>query len=290
MVPQPIECVFFDCDDSLYRNDWATAAKLNAKFGAYCSEKLGVSPERMMELFRTHGTTLCGLVKEKHIDDASVDDFLAQVHDISLDDIPEDPKMREMLQRVAHKSWVFTAATREHAVRCLKRIGLEDLFGDRIIACSSKEMINKVGYVSKHDPRCFYEAMRIAGVPLERASGCVLLDDSASNIRTANKVGWQSVLVGRLTKTGQPVNCAEADKVVDTLYDLEDVFPELFQPAAGAEGNPEQKFADQKTVDELISKTVQQYSKKRWEANSCDDTPPPRKLRRTATPITLFGA
>merc|ERR1712226_1361505 len=113
-----------------------------------------------------------------------VDDFLKNVHDISLEDISEDPRLLELLQRLQHKSWVFTAATREHAERCLKRLGLEKFFGDRIIACSSKEMINKVGYVSKHDPQCFHEAMRAAGVPLEKAGGCVLLDDSASNIRT----------------------------------------------------------------------------------------------------------
>jgi len=282
MIPEPIECVFFDCDDSLYRNDWATAKKLDAKFGAYCSEKLGLSSERMLELFKKYGTTLCGLIREGHIEEANVEEFLAEVHDISLDDISADRDLRHILQRVKHKSWVFTAATREHAERCLKRLGLYDFFQGRIIACSSKEMISKVGYVSKHDPKCFYEAMRIAGVPLEKASGCVLLDDSASNIRTASKIGWQSVLVGRVTKTGQPVNCPEAERIVDSLHDLESGFPELFVPAEKGHD-----MVVKPLLEEVKSKeNVSSHKRPHWEAKLCDDSPPPRKLRRRPTTTT----
>lgn len=225
-----IECVFFDCDDCLYRNSWATATKLNAKFGQYCQEKLGVSEERMQELFKTYGTTLCGLVREGLLDEVQVEEFLAEVHDISLcDDIKPDPKLRSILQALPHRRWVFTASTPRHATRCLELLGIDDLF-EGIVACSSMEMLRRAGYVSKHDARCFKAAADIAGVPPCRSASCVLLDDSPSNLKTAKAVGWRAVQVGLQRRDGSPAECPEADLAIGSLHELPSAWPDLFAP------------------------------------------------------------
>mmetsp|Transcript_93235 Transcript_93235/g.164955 ORF Transcript_93235/g.164955 Transcript_93235/m.164955 type:complete len:244 (+) Transcript_93235:54-785(+) len=226
--PQPIACVFFDCDDCLYKNDWATAKLLSAKIGDYCRTILDLPDGKSYELYKKYGTCLRGLVEEKLIEEAQVDEFLTQVHDIPLDDIMPDPRLREMLEAVPHPRWVFTASIREHAVRCLTRLGIEDLFLG-VISASSRDMIDKVGYVTKHDPRCFSAAMEFAGVPLEQAGGCLFFDDSPTNLKTAKQMGWRTVLVGlRARDTGDLIECPYADLALETMHDAREAIPELF--------------------------------------------------------------
>lgn len=237
-----------------------------------------------MELYQTHGTTLCGLIREGHLQEASVDEFLAEVHDVSLDEIEPDEKLRKVIETVPHKRWVFTAATREHAERCLRRLGIDDLF-DGIIACSSREIFNRVGYVSKHDSACFYAAMDFAGVPRSEATGCVLLDDSATNLKTANAVGWRSVLVGLYGRNGSRVECPRADAQVATLHAIEDVLPDLFQ-----------KFALGNSCDETVvhTKGVTLDSKKAVKRpcalKPSDSSPPRRMLRKASSMKGALGA
>ena len=49
--------IFVDCDDCLYQNDWATAAKITTSIAAYTAS-LGVSEEKAYALYKTHGTCL----------------------------------------------------------------------------------------------------------------------------------------------------------------------------------------------------------------------------------------
>lgn len=227
MAANPIECVFFDLDDCLYKNGWATMDKVTARAGEYCTTVLGLPPGRDFQLYKTYGTTVCGLVREGFLDEPRVQDFLNFVHDVPLEDVRPSPGLRAMLQAIPHKRWVFTASIRPHAERCLKLLGIEDLFLG-IVSASSKEMIERVGYVSKHDPRCFTAAMDFAGVPRELATGCVLLDDSPSNLRTAKELGWRTVLVGLEAKSGSRVCCPHADAAVASLLDVRAAVPELF--------------------------------------------------------------
>lgn len=79
--------------DCLYQNQWATAAKITKSISSY-TEKLGVSPERAYELYKTHGTCLKGLLLENLIDmDTGAEDFLHAAHDINYDDIGLDPEV-----------------------------------------------------------------------------------------------------------------------------------------------------------------------------------------------------
>lgn len=270
--------IFFDCDDCLYRNNWATALKLNAKFAAYCNTHLGLPESKMMELYKTHGTTLCGLIREGHIEEAQVADFLNEVHDVPLDDdIQPDAELRAMLLSIPHPRWVFTAATREHAVRCLRRLGIEDCFLG-IVACSSAEVFQKAGYVSKHDPRCFEVAMEVAGVPRSEAAKCMLLDDSASNLRTAKAMGWSTVLVGLHARNGSEVDRQNADFAVTTIHQIRSTVPHLFA-----------------TTAPVVSKKVEEVNvtSKRTrvrELKPLASSPERRVLRRVSTPLSPSAA
>mmetsp|Transcript_150163 Transcript_150163/g.280043 ORF Transcript_150163/g.280043 Transcript_150163/m.280043 type:complete len:283 (+) Transcript_150163:76-924(+) len=227
-MAESAEYIFFDCDDSLYRNNWATMLKLDAKERAYCSSKLDVPESKMSSLYKMHGTTALGLIKEGYLDEAQVVDFLDEVYEISLDDIKPDPALRAMLKGLPRRRWVFTAATKQHAHRCLQRIGIEDLF-EGVIACSSTDMFQRAGYVSKHDSRCFEAAMDIAGVSRHDSHKCMLLDDSASNLKTAKAMGWQTVQVGLYRRDGSKLNCPAADFSLESLHELYATLPGLFR-------------------------------------------------------------
>jgi len=226
--PQAIECVFFDCDDCLYKNDWATAKKLTEKIGNYFRDVLQLPEGKAYELYKKHGTAIAGLIKEDLLPEAEAEQFLRAAHDISLDDIEPDPELRELLQAVPYPRWIFTASIHEHAERCLRRLGIEDLFLG-IISASSREMIDKIGYTTKHDPACFRHAMEVAGVPPEHAGRCIFLDDSEKNLKTAKEIGWRTVLVGLHARdTGAPIDCPFADVAVDRIHEIRGAVPELF--------------------------------------------------------------
>jgi len=242
----------------------------------------------MMHLFQTHGTTLCGLVREGHLKEDQVDEFLAQVHDVHLD-ISPDPQLREMLLSLPRRRWVFTAATREHAERCLEKLGIQDLFLG-IVACSSPEMIRKVGYVSKHDPRCFHAAMEFAGMPRDQANACVLLDDSVRNLKTARAVGWRAVLVGLHARDGSAISCPEADVAVNTLHEIPMAVPGLFKSVAGKDFP---SFCILKGMSKLQDKICSEVivagpeRKRQRQLKPLDFFSPARRvLRRVSTPLS----
>jgi putative hydrolase of the HAD superfamily/pyrimidine and pyridine-specific 5'-nucleotidase len=263
-----IDCVFFDCDDCLYKNNWATMKLLTAKISQYTETELGLSGEAVYELFKKHGTTLCGLVKEGHLREDQVDEFLEFVHDVPLD-IEPDPELRSMLATIQLPRWVFTASTPSHAKRCLRALGIEDMFCG-IISASSRAMIDQVGYVSKHDPRCFAKAMEIAGVPLERAPACIFFDDSVSNLRTAKTMGWRTVLVGLHARdTGARIECEAADVKVDTIHEIRSACPEIF------------KLASQKVED--VGATRPKIKRKRT-LKPCQSSPE-RRVRRKPSEV-----
>merc|ERR1712187_15676 len=58
----------------------------------------------------------------------------------------------------------------------------------------------------------------------------MLLDDSASNIKTAKHMGWNTVLVGTQTRAGAKVDRQNADAAVDAIHEIQQVLPKLFVP------------------------------------------------------------
>jgi len=212
--------VFFDCDDCCYQNQWSTADKITKAISAYVAN-LGVDKARAYALYVEHGTCLKGLLVEGLIDANGVEDFLHNVHLINYDDILPDARLRAIVERVAKRRFVFTASTKEHATRCLERVGIADLF-EGIVDTRT------CGLETKHSEASFRAAMRFAGANDARA--CVLIDDSMKNIKCAKSLGWRTVLVGLHDRiTGELVHCPFADHHIASLHDLPLVCPELFK-------------------------------------------------------------
>ena len=157
---------------------------------------------------------------------AAVDEFLQYVHDIGVDQlIQPDQELREILLRVDPEipKYAFTASVREHALRCLQALGIADLFVD-IIDCQTCNL------ETKHSRHSFETAMRVAGV--EDPEHCLFFDDNLTNIEAARKIGWRSVLVGRVGRDcGQTISSEHAELELDRIHQVEEALPELFGPA-----------------------------------------------------------
>jgi putative hydrolase of the HAD superfamily/pyrimidine and pyridine-specific 5'-nucleotidase len=217
-----VACVFFDCDDCLYQNNWQTADKITAGIAQYTKDNLTL-PEGVTTyaLYKKHGTSAKGLLAEGYLDAEGVKDFLHKAHLIDYSDIKEDSPLCQMVNDVKKPRWVFTAAPREHAERCLARVGIPtDLFLG-IIDCHACKL------ETKHSPSSFRVAMETAGVADPRA--CVLCDDSVKNIEAAKRFGWRTVLVGKTDRDdGSPVVCEAADVHIRSMHELREAMPELF--------------------------------------------------------------
>ena len=246
--------VFFDCDDACYQNDWATARKITEAIANY-TQKLGVTGEQSYELYKKHGTCLKGLLVEGLIAPGEgVEDFLEKAHDIQYDDIAPDPRLRKIVldMRSNLSRYVFTASTKEHAMRCLTRVTIDDCFPLGVIDTRVCEL------ETKHSTHSFLRAMEYVGLlslpPAGESDGngngstrlsddeaiaaasvhagrCLLIDDSVKNIVTAKKMGWCTVLIGKVERdTGNAMPTpAEADHHVSTIHEIVDVLPALFE-------------------------------------------------------------
>lgn len=153
--------LFFDCDDCLYFDGWTVANMLTKKIDDYCVN-IGLPEGEAYMLYKKYGTALKGLLAEGHIEESeeAIDAFLTEVHDIPVDSsLKRDDKLREILLKIdpSIPKYIFTASVSHHAERCLKVLGIDDLFIDIID-------VKKCDLETKHSHHAFECAMRIAGV------------------------------------------------------------------------------------------------------------------------------
>ncbi len=208
--------IFWDLDDCLYKNDWKVANLLTARIEEFTVGKLGLQPGYAYELYKKYGTCLKGMMAEKILDENSVDEYLLWAHDVPLEEhIGKDEKLRDVLVRVrdeGYPMYIFTASARHHAEKCLRLLGISDLFIDIID-------VRAVEWATKHDEEAYERAMAIAGV--KERERCVFIDDSTSNIKTAKKMGWHTILCGTKGRDcGTVLVCAEANHIIETAHEF----------------------------------------------------------------------
>jgi len=205
--------LFFDVDDTLYVNGGRTRRKMDTAVSAYL-QALGLGKAYGDELYNEYGTTVKGLVERGHLTGEQVEDYLTAVHDIDLSDVKKDPQLHGMLNKLKanKKMWVFTASTKEHVQRVLRRIGIEDDF-DGIVDCRATQ------FHTKHSSQAFELAMQKAGAT-ERKT-CWLFDNESENIRAAKHAQWQTCFIGEDGPT-------EADYSLRSVLEIDTALPFLF--------------------------------------------------------------
>ena len=176
----------FDLDNTLYAGNTRVFEQISKRISKYISEKLNVSIEEAKKIqknyFYEYNTTLNGMIKNHKID---ANEFLEFVHNVNIDFLKEDPKLKEELKQLEGKKFIFTNGSRKHALNIIQRIGIDQSF-DGIFDIVDSDFIPKPAIepykklVEKHtiDPNL-----------------CVLVEDIARNLKPAYEMGMKTIWI-----------------------------------------------------------------------------------------------
>ena len=124
-----IKNILFDLDGVLYQDLEAVFGQVSKKMTEYISSKLNVNSIKAKELqtnyFHKYNTSLNGLMIHH---DIPPEEFLKYVHDIDLSFMKKDKLLREELEKLNIKKFVFTNGSKEHVKNITEHLGIEDLF------------------------------------------------------------------------------------------------------------------------------------------------------------------
>lgn len=179
----------FDLDNTLHDASPHIFPHINRSMTRYLEQHLGLTLDEANAL-RTHywhryGATLLGLMRHHGTDP---DHFLVETH--RFDRLHEmmvfERALRGMLRRLPGRKIVFSNAPRHYARAALAIMGVERLFEDVV-------GIEDLDYQPKPGIRAYRSLLRTQRL---RPEQCIMLEDSAVNLRTAKRLGMRTVLVG----------------------------------------------------------------------------------------------
>jgi len=182
-----IDTWLFDLDNTLYPVETEFMTLIEGRMTDFMEKVTGLPRDEARAIqkkyYHAHGTTLAGLITHHDIDP---EDFLTEVHDVSLDRLTPDVKMAEALMRLPGRRLVFTNGSAAHAERVLERLQIAHAFEDIF-------HISAADYIPKPSPLTFEKMMARHGVS---AAGSAFFEDSQVNLAPAAQLGMTTILVG----------------------------------------------------------------------------------------------
>ena len=176
----------FDLDNTLYPPSARLFDQTELRMTDYVMRALGVNRDRANHLrhhyWQLYGTTLAGLMHEHQVDPLP---YLTEVHDISLDHLSPDPKLRAGITTLPGRKIVFTNGSRPYAERVLEARGLGGLF-DGVYG------VEHAQFHPKPDARAFDTVFAHAGIEAARGA---MFEDDPRNLRHPHALGMRTVHV-----------------------------------------------------------------------------------------------
>ena len=205
----------FDLDNTLHAASPHIFPHINRSMTAYVAAQLEVEEaeaNRLRNLYwRRYGATLLGLMRHHGTDPGH---FLWHTHQF-----PDLPGMlvfpravRSMLRRLPGRKIVFSNGPQHYAEAVLDAMGVS-LHFDGIFT------IEHTGFAPKPGIIGFHRFLREHKLTPQR---CVMVEDSPENLRTAKRVGMQTVLVSPHMK--RP---AFVDVTIQSILDLPHVIGKI---------------------------------------------------------------
>ncbi|MCC7182855.1 MAG: Phosphoglycolate phosphatase [Rhodocyclaceae bacterium] len=176
----------FDLDNTLHDAVPHVFPRINQSMTAYMAQQLRLSEHQAAALrvhyWHRYGATLLGLIRHHGV---SPRDFLWRTH--QFDDLPAllvaDPAMPAILRRLPGRKIVFSNAPAHYAGAVLRALGLAPHF-DGVFA------IEHMRYRPKPRLAGFLALLRRHRLSAGR---CVMVEDTAINLRTAKLLGMKTV-------------------------------------------------------------------------------------------------
>ena len=133
-----VKYLILDMDGCVYHPNFLKTlfSQVSNKMTEFIALKLNIDKVKAKEIqadyFYKHDTSLNGLIIN-HPDKIDAHEFLKFVHSINYDCLDKDIELREELLKLDVKAFCATNGSKEHAINCMKRIGIDDLFEGTIM-------------------------------------------------------------------------------------------------------------------------------------------------------------
>ncbi|XP_057547232.1 uncharacterized protein C24B11.05 [Amaranthus tricolor] len=224
----PFDCLMFDLDDTLYSSHTGIPKALKKNIEDFLVEVCGFTCDQAssmrVELFKAYGSTLAGLRALGYNIDA--DDYHSFVHGkLPYENIKPNPQLRNILLTITQRKIIFTNSDRVHAMKVLKRLGLEDCFEEIICFETLNPNLSMAKYPEEISIvlKPSLNAMKIA-ISAANINPCrtLFLDDNVRNVAAGKAMGLKTVLVGQTQKI------PDADYVLETVKNLAQTIPEIW--------------------------------------------------------------
>jgi putative hydrolase of the HAD superfamily len=183
----------FDLDNTLHDADPHIFPHINRAMTAYVAQQAGLDEAAASALretyWRRYGATLLGLMRHHGTDPHH---FLHHTH--RFDDLPGmvvyDRALRQVLRRLTGDKIVFSNAPRHYAEAVLDVMGVRSAFD---AVCT----IETMRFRPKPEIGGYRRLLREYRLDPKR---CILVEDSAENLKTAKRLGMRTVWISRETR------------------------------------------------------------------------------------------
>ncbi|EDO19170.1 hypothetical protein Kpol_1050p27 [Vanderwaltozyma polyspora DSM 70294] len=233
-LPKPdpnLKVFFFDIDNTLYAQSTRIQDLMVRAILNYLENYLGLDPDQAQYInktyYREYGLLIKGLALHNGVNaleyNSMVDDSLPLQRVLK-----PDLKLRDVLEKLKSsgkfdKLWLFTNAYKNHALRCIRILGIADLF-DGITYCDYNQSPDN--FICKPDPRAFEKARLQSG--LGSYSNGYFIDDSGSNVSVGLELGMRVIQVVEDQEDEILGPTPKGAIVVKKVTELDSSIPDLF--------------------------------------------------------------
>ena len=133
-----VKYLILDMDGCVYHPKYLKTlfSQVSNRMTDFIALKLNIDKIKAKEIqsdyFYKYDTSLNGLMKN-YPDLIDPKEFLKYVHNINYDCLKKDTELREELLKLDIEIYCATNGSKEHAINCMKKIGIDDLFEGKIM-------------------------------------------------------------------------------------------------------------------------------------------------------------
>lgn len=200
----------FDLDNTLYPASARLFDRVDAKMGAYISNRLGVDLDEARRIqkgyFYGHGTTLAGMMADHSVDPH---EFLDYVHDIEMDVLERNAPLAAAIAKLPGRKIIFTNADTPYATKVLGRLGLGESF-EAIHDIHAMDLAPK--------PQASAYAGLCAAFDLDPHAS-LFAEDMARNLKPAKAIGMTTLWVNNGSEQTPDETHEHVDFITDDVTD-----------------------------------------------------------------------
>ena len=180
--------LLIDLDGTVYDRHNGLMDEMTRRIDLFMEHKLGIPKADIAatrnKYYSTYGSTLSGIQMFHKVDPV---EYLEFIHDLDLSRfLKPDPRLRKSLASIPHPKWIFTNSDRNHTLRILKYLQIDDLF-EGIMD------VWEMSFIPKPHSWTYTHAMECIGNPDPRR--IVFVEDTLTNLDVPHALGWNTVWI-----------------------------------------------------------------------------------------------